>query len=382
MVRPAALGIAVTLMAGLLPVLPARASDLPINRIRAEVSRLVPPPWSVEEVTAEPAPAPAPAPAPDGRTAAKGADSRTMVRIGVRLRLAKPTYSVESRDGAVTFIRPVADAGLEKTLAAKALATLGPNGWSARIELRNPEVLEGIGQPLEELPGRPVLVGSAEANRLRDQIAREAEARAAEEDARRRREEDLLARQAAAAKAEEERAAAERRQADARAARIADLRARMLGADRPARIAAYEAALGGNDPALRQIAVEAALQSRDPVLGNLALKDWIARRKAVPVQLYATKEDPHSETVLNNLGPLTLEIDSFNPVNGALAGRLGAPGYSIAKPSASIGALAQTTLTVNAYGCALSLRLTEQQTMDGLFRCQTLPALIARVVVD
>lgn len=382
MVRPAALGIAVTLMAGLLPVLPARASDLPIDRIRAEVSRLVPPLWSVEEVTAEPAPAPAPALGPDGRSAAKVADSRTMVRIGVRLRLAKPTYSVESRDGDVTFIRPVADAGLEKTLTATALATLGPNGWSARIELRNPEVLEGIGQPLEELPGRPVLVGSAEANRLRDQIARQAEARIAEEDARRRREEELLARQAAASKAEEERAAAERRQADARAARIADLRARILGADRPARIAAYEAALGGNDPALRQIAVEAALQSRDPVLGNLALKDWIARRKAVPVQLYATKEDPHSETVLNNLGPLTLEIDSFNPVNGALAGRLGAPGYSIAKPSASIGALAQTTLTVNAYGCALSLRLTEQQTMDGLFRCQTLPALIARVVVD
>lgn len=378
MVRPAAWGIAVTLMAGLVPALPARASDLPIDRIRAEVSRLVPPLWTVEEVTAEPIPAPA----PDGKAAARSGDSRTAVRIGVRLRLAKPTYTVESRDGAVTFIRPVAEAGLEKTLAATALATLGPNGWSARIELRNPEVLDGIGQPLDELPGRPVLGGSAEANRLRDQIARDAEARIAEEDARRRREEELLARQAAAAKAEEERTAAERRQEEARAARIADLRSRMLGPDRPARIAAYEAALGGNDPSLRQVAMETALQSRDPVLGNLALKDWIARRRAVPVQLYATKEDPHSETVLNNLGPLTLEIDSFNPVNGALAGRLGAPGYSIAKPSASIGTLAQTTLTVNAYGCALSLRLTEQQTMDGLFRCQTLPALIARVVVD
>ena len=378
MVRPAAWGIAVTLMAGLIPVLPARASDLPIDRIRAEMARIVPPLWTVEEMTAEPVPAPA----PDGKAAAKAADSRTMVRVGAKLRLAKPTYSVESRDGAVTFIRPVADAGLEKTLSATALATLGPNGWSARIELRNPEVLEGIGQPLEELPGRPVLAGSAEANRLRDQIARDSEARIAEEDARRRREEELLARQAAATKAEEERAAAEQRQAEVRAARIADLRARILGADGPARIAAYEAALGGNDPALRQIAMEAALQSRDPVLGNLALKDWIARRKAVPVQLYATKEDPHSETVLNNLGPLTLEIDSFNPVNGTLAGRLGAPGYSIAKPSAAIGALAQTSLTVNAYGCALSLRLTEHQTLDGLFRCQTLPALIARVVVD
>ncbi|GAA4250856.1 hypothetical protein GBZ26_11035 [Azospirillum formosense] len=378
MVRPAAWGIAVTLMAGLAPVLPARASDLPLDHIRAEVSRLVPPLWTVEEVSAEPIPAPA----PDGKPAAKSTDSRTALRIGAKLRLAHPTYMVDSRDGAVTFIRPVAEAGLEKTLTATALATRGPNGWSARIELRNPEVLEGIGQPLEELPGRPVLVDSAEANRLRDQIAHDAEARGAEEDARRRREEDLLARQAAAAKAEEERAAAERRREETRAARIADLRTRIQGADRPARIAAYEAALGGNDPSLRQIALEGALQSRDAVLGNLALKDWIARRKAVPVQLYATKEDPHSEAVLTNLGPLTLEIDSFNPVNGALAGRLGAPGYSIAKPSAAVGTLAQTTLTVNAYGCALSLRLTEQQTLDGLFRCQTLPALIARVVVD
>ncbi|MDQ2106448.1 hypothetical protein [Azospirillum isscasi] len=376
--RPAAWGIAATLMAGMVPVLPARASDLPIDRIRAEMTRLVPPLWTVEELTAEPVPVPA----PEGKPAEKSADSRTAVGIGARLRLAKPTYAVESRDGAITFIRPVAEAGLAKTLTATALATLGPNGWSAHIELRNPEVLDGIGLPLEELPGHPVLAGSAEANRLRDRIAREAEARIAEEDARRRREEELLARQAAATKAEEERAVAERRQEESRAARIADLRARLLGADRPARIAAYEAALGGNDPALRQIAMEGALQSRDPVLGNLALKDWIARRKAVPVQLYATKEDPHSETVLNNLGPLTLEIDSFNPVNGALAGRLGAPGYSIAKPSASVGALAQTALTVNAYGCALSLRLTEHQTLDGLFRCQTLPALIARVVVD
>ena len=248
--------------------------------------------------------------------------------------------------------------------------------------MQNPEVLEGIGKPLDELPGRPVLAGSDEARRLRDQFAREAEERIADEQDRHRREQERLAQQAAIEKAETERQDRERRQIEARTAQITDLRAKLLGGDRAARIAVYEAALGGNDPALRQTAIESALQSRDPVLANLALKDWIARRKALPVQLYATKEDGNSETVLNNLGPLTLEIESFNAVNGALAGRMGAPGYSIAKPSAAVGSLAQTELTVNAYGCGLTLRLTEHQTMDGLFRCQTLPTLIARITVD
>ena len=192
----------------------------------------------------------------------------------------------------------------------------------------------------------------------------------------------MAARQAEAAKAEAERADQERRRIEARVARITDLRGRLTGSDRASRIAAYEAALGGNDTALRQMAIEAALRSGDPVLANLALKDWLARKKALPVLLYATKEDPNSETVLQNLGPLTLEIDSFTPVDGALAGRMGAPGYSIARPSAAVGTLARTELTVNAYGCVLSLRLTEHQTLDGLFRCQTLPTLIARVTLD
>ncbi|WP_448203977.1 hypothetical protein [Azospirillum sp. sgz302134] len=378
MVQPADWRFAVVLMAGLAPVLAANAAEFPVDPIRAEVARLVPPPWTVEEVTVTPVPAPV----PEGKPAAKESDSRAAARIGARLRLAKPTYVVEGRDGPVTFIRPGATSGQEKTLNATALAKRSGNGWTAQIELQNPEVLEVPGKPAEELPGRLVLAGSEEAKAVREQFDRESRERIAEEQARRQREEEIRTQVAATAKAESDRVEAEKRAAEARAGRIGELRARLLGGDRAVRIATYEAALGGNDPAARQVAVEAALQSRDPVLANLALKDWIARRKALPVQLFATKEDANSETVLNNLGPLTLEIESFNPVNGAIAGRMGAPGYSIAKPSAAIGTLAQTELTVNAYGCALALRLTEHQTMDGLFRCQTLPTLIARITVD
>lgn len=376
--RPADWRFAMVLVAGLLPAAATRAADFPADQIRAEFARLVPPPWTVDEVTVEPMPAPL----VEGKPAPKGGDSRAAARIGAKLKLAKPTYLIDGREGPFTFIRPATAPDLEKTLTATAVATRTANGWNARIELQNPEVLEGIGKPADELPGLTVLSGSDNAKAAREQLDRDARQRIAEEQARRQREEELLAEQAATAKAEAERLEATRRQADARAAQVADLRAKLLGADRPVRVAAYEAALGGNDPALRQMAVEAALQSRDPVLANLALKDWIARRKALPVQLFATKEDGNSETVLNNLGPLTLEIESFNPVNGALAGRMGAPGYSIAKPSAAVGSLAQTELTVNAYGCALTLRLTEHRTMDGLFRCQTLPTLIARVTVD
>ncbi|MCW2235890.1 hypothetical protein [Azospirillum canadense] len=361
-----------------LPSSAAAAAEFPADQVRAEIARLVPPPWIVEEVTV----APMPAPAPEGKPAGKEGDSRVAARIGAKLKLAKPTYLIDAREGPFTFIRPATAPDLEKTLTATAVATRGATGWTARIELQNPEVMEGVGKPADELPGLTVLSGSDNARAAREQLDRDARQRVAEEQARRRREEELLAEQAATAKAESERLDAARKQVEARTAQVADLRVKLLGADRPARIAAYEAALGGNDPALRQMAAEAALQSRDPVLANLALKDWLARRKALPVQLYATKEDGNSETVLNNLGPLTLEVESFNPVTGALAGRLGAPGYSIAKPSAAVGALAQAELAVNGYGCALTLRLTEHRTMDGLFRCQTLPTLIARVTVD
>lgn len=359
---------------------PATLAAAAEEAIRNDLGRLVPPLWRVESVTLDVTP-PA-APAKDKDRDAKAADPRVSAKVTLGLALGKPTFLFDSRDGTVTFLRPVADAGLEKTLTAKAVATRGANGWTVRFTAQNPDVLDGLGKPLDEWPGQPVVLGTPDAQAARERLEREAQQRAAEDAARRARDEAWLAQSEASAKIAAERAEKERAAAETRAAQITEVRAKLLGPDRAVKIATFEAALGGNDPALRQVASEAALQSRDPILANLALKDWVARRSSAPVQLFATKEDAGSEAALQNLGPFTVEFDGFTRINGTIAGRMGAPGHAVAKMSTIIGSLAQTELTLSSSGCTLSLRLSEHQTLDGLLRCQTLPALIARITLD
>lgn len=329
--------------------------------IRHALERRVPAVWRIEEVTVNDAGGPP-------------------LRVTARLRLSRPTYAIESRDGPVTFIRPVAEAGLEKTLHA--VATAGEGSATPTLELANPEVLDGVGQPPEELPGRTVIIGSEEARRLRAGLEAEARRRLEEDEAARQRAEQRLAHQTALARADAQRAEEERRAVEARARRIEDLQRRLTSGARADRIAAFEAALGGNDESLRLLATDAALTSGDPLLATLAIRDWVARRRSIPVQLFATREDSGSAAVLQAMGPLTVELEGFNRLTGDLVGRMGAPGYGVTRPSVAAGSLAGTGLTVNAFGCTLALGLTEHRTMDGLFRCQTLPALIARVTLD
>ncbi|NYZ13173.1 hypothetical protein HL658_11470 [Azospirillum sp. RWY-5-1] len=331
------------------------------GRIRQALEQRVPSIWRIEEVAVEEA----------------GGSSW---QITARLRLSRPTYAIDSRDGPVTFIRPVAGAGLEKTLHA--VATGGEGAATPALELANPEVLDGVGQPPEELPGRTVVSGSDEARRLRAGLEADARRRVEEDEAARQRAEQRLAHQTALARAEAQRAEEERRAVEARTRRIEDLQRRLTSGARADRIAAFEAALGGNDESLRLLAADAALASGDPLLAALAIRDWVARRRSIPVQLFATREEPGSAAVLQAMGPLTVELEGFNRLTGDLVGRMGAPGYGVTRPSAAAGSLAGTGLTVNAFGCTLALGLTEHRTMDGLFRCQTLPALIARVTLD
>ncbi|CAK0746906.1 hypothetical protein WCLP8_1760004 [uncultured Gammaproteobacteria bacterium] len=82
------------------------------------------------------------------------------------------------------------------------------------------------------------------------------------------------------------------------------------------------------------------------------------------------------------MGPLTLTIANFDPAAGVMTGTLGAQGYSITQPASAFGTLSQTELSINTFGCALTVRLSEVQTLDGLYRCQTLPTLIARITLD
>lgn len=370
----------------------AETLPFPGEVIRGEVTRMVPSPWSVEDVTVEPvavdlARLPAIAPEKDkgkGKAASQPVTEPTRVaaEVIVRLKLAQPTYMVDSRIGPVTFVRSAVDPKIEKSLRATVHSVHDGRGWITQVQLHNPDVFDGIGRPSTELPGQVVVLGTEEARQLQERLGAEERARVEAETERRRLAEELAAQQDAAVKAERERLERERLWIETRSARVTQLRDAMQKGARSTRVATLEAALGGNDPALRQFAVETALQSRDPVLTNLVLKDWLSRKTSIPVMLYATKEDASSETVLQNLGPLTIDIERFNIVSGSMVGRMGAAGYSITNPSAASGALAQNELTINNYGCTLSLRLSEQATMDGLFRCQTLPTLVARITLD
>lgn len=343
------------------------AEPPPTDLVRQEVARQAGRLWRVESVELAPA-------------AAEGGGAR---RFTARLSLTEPTFTVVGRDGPFTLVAPVAERGMEKILLGTVRAGRAADGsWTLSLDPANGEVLESLGRPQAELPGRPLLAGSEEARALAGRRQAEAEAGLAEEQARRRRAEALLAERSAAEKAEAERAAADARAVAARTRQIAEFRNRLAATDRSAVLAAFDAAIGGNDMPLRQLALEAALRSPDPIVANVALRDWLARRKDLPVQLYATREDQTSEQVLRNLGPLTLSLDAFNPASGAMTGTLGAPGYSIARPSAATGTLAGRELTVHSYGCSLTLRLTEHASLDGLYRCQSLPALIARIALD
>lgn len=370
MVRPPVAWFAAALACGLLALgaAPLRADpvdatpDPMAERVRHALERRLPPVWRIEAVAVE-------------------QTGGAATRVTTRLRLSRPTYAIESRYGPVTFIRPVAEAGLAKTLHATATAA-GDDTSPMMLDLANPEVLGGIGHPADELPGRTVVSGTDEARRLRAELEAEANRRLAEEEALRRQAEERLAHQTALVRAEAQRAEEERRAVDARTRRIEDLQKRLTDGTRADRIAAFEAALGGNDEPLRLLAADAALGSGDPVLANLAIRDWIARRRTIPVQLFATREEPGSAAVLQAMGPLSIELEGFNRLTGDLVGRMGAPGYGITRPSAASGSLAGTGLSINAFGCSLALGLTEHRTMDGIFRCQTLPALIARVALD
>lgn len=319
------------------------------DAVRQDVARRIPDPWTVEEVTIRPA-------GPDG----------TATAVFVRVRLSQPTFALERQTGEVAFLRPVADAGTEKVLIGTVSA-----GAGLAVTFDNADVLDSLGRPASQLPGRTVVAGTPEATALAEQMAAAAA---------RKREADEQTTDTALA--ETERMAQQMRLIEARTRQMDTVRARLQGGEAAARLAAFEAAVGGDDIPLRQFALETAFAGRDPSLLNLALRDWLGRKRSVPVQLYATREEPASENVLRNLGPLTLEIQAFNAVSGNLTGRLGAPGYNITMPSAASGYLAQNELMVNSFGCTLTLRLTEHRTFDGLYRCQTLPALVARIVLD
>ena len=356
------------------PVLAQSAPPLDLQR--DQLGRELPPLWKLE--TFSPGP-PQAAAGPD-----KDAPDRPVVQAFTAVvSLTVSTFTVDSQRGPYTLLRPVAEQGLRKTLSGLIKSNKREGGgWTVRVGVQNIYVLDNIGQPADRFQGRTAVLGSPEAAKLTTELDQTAKQQTEADAQRQRRQQEQLDQQLSVVKAEAQRIAADHALIDQRAAALAGVKRQLMEGERPARLAAFEAAMKSDDVSVRAMALSAALTGRDAIVANLALRHILAGKKSLPVQLFATREVKESETVLNNLGPLTLTIDRFDAATGTIEGKMGAPGYSIAAPGAAFGSLAQTELAVNTYGCSLQLRLSEVETLDGIFRCQTLPTLIARITLD
>ncbi|MEI7609679.1 MAG: hypothetical protein WCJ64_20050 [Rhodospirillaceae bacterium] len=348
----------------------------PLDVQRDQLTRELPPLWKLETFS------------PGPPQAATGADKDSPDKPVVQtftavVSLTVSTFTVDSQRGPYTLLRPVAEQGLRKTLSGLIKSSKRDGGgWTVRVGVQNIYVLDNIGQPADRFQGRTAVLGSPEAAKLTTELDQTAKQQTEADAQRQRRQQEQLDQQLSVVKAEAQRIAADHALIDQRAAALAGVKRQLMEGERPARLAAFEAAMKSDDVSVRAMALSAALTGRDAIVANLALRHILAGKKSLPVQLFATREVKESETVLNNLGPLTLTIDRFDPATGTLEGKMGAPGYSIAAPGAAFGSLAQTELAVNTYGCSLQLRLSEVETLDGIFRCQTLPTLIARITLD
>lgn len=330
------------------------------DSVRNEVSRRVPAWWRVDRVTIG-----------DPRALASSENGASS-RFGAEVRLSAPTFSPELRAGAETFVRRAGDPGMVKAVSGEVRMSR-----SGRIEVTLDEslsLLDSLGKPESALPGRVVSIDGEEGKALLASIPER-------ERARGRAVEEAGAAVAAADAAEAKAAEAIKAAIDAGTKRLGDLIDRLNSRERAERLAAYREVSADPDPARRALAAEAALKSRDPIMTGLALRDWLTRRETVSVLLYAVKEEPESVNVIHNIGPLKLSISEID-ASGGITGALSAPGYAVTRDAAAGGGLTRDDLQIVTFGCSLDLRLTERRTLDGVYRCQTLPPLAARVVLD
>ncbi len=340
---------------------------------RRAVQQALPSLWQLESLASR-----TPADASDDAGAGE-----SFVRFTAPVALTEATFTVVRRQGPFTIVRPVAQAGLRKIVTGR-LRGAGNGGNDApwAVDFDNPDVLAHIGLPLTVIPGRPLVLGSAEGEAELAALRTEAEASRRAAAVERQRLEAQLAQERAAAEAEAAVVDARRRAVAARAEALAALYRQFGSAEHAERRAALEAGMAGSDPAVRAAAFEAAYTGDDAVAANLALRLFLNSRAVVPISLFATRDNPQSGRVLGNLGALTLTIDGFDPVGGSLSGRLGAPGFTVTRESSVVGSLARTQLTLATHACTLTLRLSPWQTLDGIYRCQTLPTLIARIALE
>lgn len=331
-------------------------------------------------------------------------------RLSATLVLAMPGYEPAGTEGAITLVRPVAPAGQPRQVQVRAVSTPREGGWQTRLAVEPPEALHPPGTPADAIPGQLIELGSAAERQWR--AAREAEAaaqhaaalaeagRAAELQAAATRLAEARIAAAAAEEAATQREVAARHAAtEARTRQIAGLRARLAG-DSDGRLAALDLAMRSEDPAIRALGFEAALASRDAAATSLALRLTLLQKRVLPVQAFAPAVTGPGQTdaqeVAASVAGFALLLRDIDPATGQFAGtaRLGGSEALLA------GTLGRSELTaalrpldkatpllvggVAQQACSLLLRLSEVQTLDGIFGCSAkqTPRLVVRVALD
>ncbi|HYD31939.1 MAG TPA: hypothetical protein VEB64_13950 [Azospirillaceae bacterium] len=350
------------LLLGLLGAAPGHAADPTPERLRDQLAPRLPALWKLKSLTVL-----------GHESSGNQGDATVVSRFQAVVSLNEHLYIGDGYEGPVSFVRRYADAGTEKVLLGTARSVPQKDTWSSQFELSNEAAVTMPATPLSMFPGRVIIRGTEDEASYYTQ-------RQAETAARHTAELAVLEEQTQFKTAE--RAQLEKQEAE-RAKRLSALRESFQGNDRAARIAAIETALWSSDGAVRTLAFETAYASKDPAIINIAMRAFFGQiRTPIPVAVYATKEDPNSQAAVDAMGPFTVTVTQVEQTTGILHGRIGAPGYPVTQPADSVGLLAQTEVTIVSPGCALALRLSDAQAMDGLLRCQSLPPLIARIALQ
>lgn len=342
-------------------------------------------------------------------------DIRT--RFEVHLSLTAETYARESNDGPVVFVRRAAPAGLQKVLYGLSTSRLQAGAWRTQIELQNPDVLRGLGEPLATIPGRIIVRGTPEEAEYVKQRDADAQAAAQQKLADAKRQEELAAQARAAAAAEQQakqqqeqavavaaaqrqaavdavQADAKRQQAEldeaaaaklaeakaahdlavqqqlkdlaagqadvlaARAKALEQLRAALQGQSRSDRLAALDTALASEDLAARSLAYDAALGGNDAAAQNVALRRLFDAKRLIVFNLFAPSAFRPGEmapsAVVAAIGGARLAIREFDVASGRFSGDL-LFGTSLQWDAA--GSIDRNTMSIVARGPGKPMRI-------------------------
>ena len=146
-------------------------------------------------------------------------------RFVVVVELLHDTFFVVERDGPYTFVRPIAEAGEQRTIYGISASVRSAGAWRTQFTLEHDPTAD-TGQPQGLIPGRLIVLGSEDETEHRELLEAEANARHHDELARRRRDEELKAQEREAEAAQlthEARLQAQAREAE-HAARLVEAR--------------------------------------------------------------------------------------------------------------------------------------------------------------